>query len=91
MQTWSVAESAYKMCAIYQKLADETDEDFVARKFTEITVYGEPRYQISDLMVWEDAQGNLAFIDYGCMCIGVFYAGITYTIPVGPQTTCPCS
>lgn len=91
MQIWTDAEAAYKMYAIYKKLADETDSDFVARKFAEITVHGEPRYQISDLMVWEDAQGNIAFIDYDCMCIGVCCEGIAYAIPIEIQTTCPCA
>ena len=91
MQTWSYAKAALKMFDVYQKLADKTDEDFVSRKFTAITVDGEMRYQSSDLMAWEDAQGNLAFIDYNCRCIGVFYAGIAYAIHVKMQTTCPCS
>lgn len=87
MNIWTDAEAAYKMYDIYQQLADETDSDFVARKLTEITVHGELCYQIADLMVWEDAQGNIAFIDYDCMCVGVFCEGIAYAIPMEMLTT----
>lgn len=82
MYQWSDHETAYKLCVMYQKCAKESDEDFVARKLAHITVYGYPRYQISDLMIWETDDGEIAFIDYDRMYIGVYCDGICYTIPI---------
>lgn len=81
---WTNAQAVYRMLQIYTHFddyANETDIEFVARKFATISVYGSLRYNCDGLMIWEDAHGNLAFIDHRCEAVGVFYAGFTYCLP----------
>ena len=84
-RNWTREEAANNMLRVYEnrtvnvEAAEDLTYEFLARKFASISVSGKQRYcDNGALMVWEDSEGNLAFIDYITEQIGVLYAGFTY-------------
>lgn len=88
---WTNKQMATHLSSALNNLANDIESGFVSRKFSEIRKVGEKRYDNWNVTVWEDAQGNLAWIDFNLEVIGVFYAGIGYLIQPGMQTTCPAA
>lgn len=78
----SIFDAANIMQQIYEELVDETGHDFFIRKFVSISEYGTVRFAAENLFLWENEDGEFAFIDYHCYVAGVYSKGNTHHVSI---------
>ena len=82
MSMWT-ADKAFK--TIYsvnggRVRVDEKQLAFLRKKFVEITVFGELKYNSESFQIWQDENKDIAYINNGWREGCVVYKGITYVV-----------
>lgn len=78
MKKWTVDKAIETLAKIENYKVKSPSEDatnIMRMMFVLLTIKGEIVYNSDSRQIWEDLQGNLAFIDRTRKEAGVFYAG----------------